>query len=85
MMGITVQDATNVTEILNDRSSTHSDSNDFRYLEPFSCSSRFGQIGICLLKQFGVIFAQSQPTSHSITIRIFVDSLFAKQECRLSD
>ena len=78
-MWIPVHYAANVTEILNDRPSTHSDPNYLRYLESFSRSDRFGQIRICFVEELGVVFAQFLSASNSIMIDIFVDSLFVEQ------
>lgn len=79
MMWIPVQYPANVTEILNDRPSTHSDPNHLWYLESFSRSDRFRQIGICSLEELSVVFAQFLSASNSIMIDIFVDSLFVEQ------
>ena len=76
MMGVPVQYATDVSEVLNDCPPAHSDSNDLRYFEPLSSPNRLRQVGICLLEQFRVIFAQFLPASNSIMNHIFVDSLF---------
>jgi len=42
MMGISVQYATDVSEILNDRPPPHSNSNDLWYLEPLTSPNRLG-------------------------------------------
>jgi len=75
-MRISIHYATNVSEILNNRSPPHSDSNDLRNFEPLTSSSGLGKVRIGLLEQFRVIFAQFLPALNSMMNHIFVDSLF---------
>jgi len=62
VVGISVHCAADVSVILNDRSPPHADSDDLGYFKPLASSDGLGEVRVCLLEQFRVIFAQFLPT-----------------------